>query len=443
MRVACTLLLCVTALGALARAQDAPPPPVVRPFELSTEETASLDSLAAEHGLDAGVLKAIVKQSRRSESDAIVLIKDGRTLIEEYSAKEGARGPIEAMSATKSVVALAFGCLLADGRLDSLDAPVHRFYPEWNQGLKARITIRHLLTQRSGLHCERITTEIYRSPDFVQFALAADLVEEPGTKWRYNNSATNLLAGIVEKIAGQRMDMVLGAELFAPMGITDWTWSLDDAGNPHAMAGLQIRAPDLAKIGELMMHAGVWGPDRTRILPEAFVREATSHYEPLDPDRFGGTWEETAERGGQGSQGQRYGLLWWPEFKIEQTVSDRLIGEWRRLGTPEDFIAKMTGAKGLTYPQIMKYIPEHVGGEQAWLEATVMAGRPDLDTTAEDWIGYSARGYLGQYLIVIPEHRLVCTRMRIAPGGDHAKVDSFGGLLHLVRGLGGGAAGPK
>lgn len=405
---------------------------------LSAEEAASLDRLAAGHGLDPAVLRSIVQGSRRSESDALVLIRDGATLLEEYSARDGARGPIEAMSATKSIVALAFGRLLADGRLDSLDAPVHRFFPEWNQGLKARITIRHLLTQRSGLHCERITTEIYRSPDFVQFALAADLVEEPGATWRYNNSGTNLLPGLVERISGQRMDMLLGAEVFAPLGITDWSWSLDEAGNPHGMAGLQIRAPDLARIGQLMLSGGTWASQR--ILPETFVTEATHHYAPLDPERFGGSWEESSKRGGQGFQGARYGLLWWPHMRVEQTVSDRLIGEWRRLGTPEDFITKMTGARGMTHPQIMAYIPEHLGGEQAWLDATVMAGRPDLDTIGESWLGYSARGYLGQYLVVIPAHRLVCVRMRISPEGDHSKVDSFGRLLDLMAQL--GAEGP-
>jgi CubicO group peptidase (beta-lactamase class C family) len=395
-----------------------------------------LEGMAKEHNLEAGTLGRLVTRARASSTDALCVMKDGRIVLELYSEHPDARGPIEAMSATKSIVALAFGRLLADGRLDSLDAPVHRFYPEWNQGLKAKATIRHLLTQRSGLHCERITTEIYRSPDFVQFALAADVIEEPGTTWRYNNSGTNLLPGIVQKISGKRMDELLGAEIFAPLGITEWSWTRDSAGNPHGMAGLQICAADLAKLGQLMMDGGVWAPEKARILPEAFVTEATTHYAPLDPDRFKGTWDETVQRGGQGAQEQRYGLLWWPEISVEQTVSDRLIGEWRRLGAPEEFVTRMIGAKGLTYPQVMEYIPEHIGGEEEWLNATVMAGRPDLDTTAETFIGYSARGYLGQYLVVIPEHRLVCVRMRIAPESDHSKLDSFGDFLRLVPRLG-------
>ena len=114
-------------------------------------------------------LKRIVKRAEASESDALIIWKEGELVGEWFFDKP--RGRIEAMSATKSVVVLAFGLLLSDGRLKSLDEPVCNFYPEWKQGLKSRITIRHLLTQMSGLQCERRTTAIYQAPDFVQFGV--------------------------------------------------------------------------------------------------------------------------------------------------------------------------------------------------------------------------------------------------------------------------------
>jgi CubicO group peptidase (beta-lactamase class C family) len=45
------------------------------------------------------------------------------------------------MSSTKSIVGLAVVCMLDDKLLDSLDAPVYKFYPEWNQGQRKLITI--------------------------------------------------------------------------------------------------------------------------------------------------------------------------------------------------------------------------------------------------------------------------------------------------------------
>ena len=54
------------------------------------------------------------------------------------------------------------------------------------------------------------------------------------------------------------MDAYLRDELFAPLGITDTHWALDSAGNAFAYAGLEIRADDLAKLGQLVLERGRW-----------------------------------------------------------------------------------------------------------------------------------------------------------------------------------------
>jgi CubicO group peptidase (beta-lactamase class C family) len=102
------------------------------------------------------------------------------------------------------VVSLAFGRLLATGKLASVDEPVHTWYPEWRQGKKRAITIRHLLTQTSGIQADKMTgSEVHGSPDLVQLALCAELADDPGAKFFYNNKASNLLAGLVRRISGK------------------------------------------------------------------------------------------------------------------------------------------------------------------------------------------------------------------------------------------------
>src|SRR5262249_39826503 len=159
----------------------------------------------------------------------------------------GAPRRIESMSVTKSIVSMAFGRLLALGKLKTLDEPVHTFYPEWRQGRKREITIRQLLTQTSGLQADPMTgTEIDGSPDLVHLALCAELADAPGSRFFYNNKATNLLAGIVHRVSGRRLDEFIKQEIFAPLQISDVRWERDHAGNPDAMSGLEIRPADLA-----------------------------------------------------------------------------------------------------------------------------------------------------------------------------------------------------
>ena len=146
--------------------------------------------------LDPAALEAIRKRAQEADSDAVVIVKDGQLVADWDFGRE--RGPIEAMSATKSIVSLAIGRLVGSGKIKSLDQPVCDFYPEWKQGRKKLITVRHLLNHTSGIQSERVTTEINASPDFVQLALAAELSSDPGSTFNYNNKAVNLLAGIVE-----------------------------------------------------------------------------------------------------------------------------------------------------------------------------------------------------------------------------------------------------
>lgn len=377
-------------------------------------------------GVSSAALDALLDRMRASDADALVLVQDGNTVGEWYFGKP--EGPIEAMSATKSVVSLAFGRLLARGKLASLDEPVHHYYPEWKQGRKEAITIRHILGQRSGLqNVPRTIVEIYPSPDFVKLALCAELAEEPGTTFRYNNKACNLLAGLVQRIAGAPLDEFLGTEVFAPLGIADWNWTKDAAGNPHAMSGLQIRPADLAKLGQLMLAEGEW--QEQQLLPAEFVREVVrDQAHPASPEMsqmISELW------------GRSYGLTWWVLDEAEYAVTDRLLASWRESGAPEEFVEKLALVKGVRGPELVKRAIAAAGGDDRWNALTWQANRADFDVVARTPFGFSAEGFLGQYLVVLPAHRLVAVRMRRAPDGefDERRIDSCVDFAQLVRAL--------
>lgn len=64
------------------------------------------------------------------------------------------------------------------------------------------------------------------------------------------------IAGIVEKAAGMKLDEYVQREIFAPLCIPTRFWYKDKAGNPHAMAGVELTPMDLAKLGQLMLNDG-------------------------------------------------------------------------------------------------------------------------------------------------------------------------------------------
>ena len=111
------------------------------------------------------------------------------------------------MSVTRSIVGLLVRQLIDAQKIASVDVPLTTYFPEWNgDAQKNRITLREVLTQTSGIADKQTTEDIYASQDFIKLALDAPIAEEPGTTFRYNNKATNLLGAVIERASGMKMD---------------------------------------------------------------------------------------------------------------------------------------------------------------------------------------------------------------------------------------------
>jgi CubicO group peptidase (beta-lactamase class C family) len=237
-------------------------------------------------GLRAPALEALVHEAERSQSDALLVIRRGRIAVERYF--RGDAGPLELMSVTKSVVALGIGFLVGEGRIRSIDQPLSTWFPEWVEGPRAAVTLRHVLTHTSGLEHGASAAAMCAHADRLEYARQRPLVEEPGRRFDYSNEATQLLAGVVRASAGQPLDSYLRDRLFTPVGIRDWRWEKDPAGNVQAFAGLALTARDLARIGLLMLAEGAWGD--TVVLSPTWISHCTSPALPASAPFYGLLW---------------------------------------------------------------------------------------------------------------------------------------------------------
>ena len=142
-------------------------------------------------------------------------------------------------SMSKTVTATAVMMLYEEGRFE-LDDPVLKYLPEFAQvriaqslGVVGRpptrpITIRDLLLHTSGL--SHRTSALYQEAQvrsraipmskFIQNIVAAPLMEDPGTAYRYG-AAPTVLGGLLEVWSGQPLDELLQDRLFGPLGMAD------------------------------------------------------------------------------------------------------------------------------------------------------------------------------------------------------------------------------
>ena len=127
-------------------------------------------------------------------------------------------------SITKPMTAAGVMILADRGRF-SLDDPVHKFIPEFSDGDRKLVTMRHLLTHTSGLPDmlpENVELRQRHAPlqDFVSGAIRTPLLFKPGSQVRYQSMGILLAAEVARRITGEPFPQFLSRELFTQLGMS-------------------------------------------------------------------------------------------------------------------------------------------------------------------------------------------------------------------------------
>ena len=202
-------------------------------------------------------LDLLIGEAAQRDTDAVLILKDGKVVCERYFGRKP--DPCYLMSVTKVFAALAVATLLDEGKIPSLDASLSTWFPEWAEGDKAKVTLRHVLTHTSGIEHGDDALTLNGQKDRLAYVRQARLAKPPGTEWSYNNDAIMLLSGVIAQAAGKQADDYLREKLFDPLGLKDWTWGRDGAGNATTYADLRMTARDLARVGQWVL-GGAGGP---------------------------------------------------------------------------------------------------------------------------------------------------------------------------------------
>jgi CubicO group peptidase (beta-lactamase class C family) len=211
----------------------------------------------------------------------------------------------EAASVTKSVLSMLVGMAVAQGRIPSLDTPVVTLMPELaDANTDARVqqlSVHHLLTMTAGFQGSERRFIDAKARD--RFAMSRRFEADPGTRFRYDNPAADLLAALLARSVGETPAAYAQRQLFTPLGIAHFEWAVDEQGQHHGFSGLRLRTRDMARLGQLMLQQGQW--DGRRLLPPDYVRAPT-----------------TAQSAGGPPLGLPYGYHWWvsPADAVHQQV---------------------------------------------------------------------------------------------------------------------------
>jgi CubicO group peptidase (beta-lactamase class C family) len=239
---------------------------------------------------------------------ALVIVRKGYVIADEYFAGWTADSIHTEQSVTKSVTSLVTGIAIARGDLRGVSQPLvdlySRYAPIANlDDRKQALTVRDVLTMRTGMDWNEDTYA--GSPleqlnnlrtDWLRFVIDWPMREQPGTRWQYNSGGVIALGGAIGLAAGMNTADYARTYLLRPIGITGdkWVRGFPDLV-PHTGGGLYMTTRDLARVGYLVLRRGEW--NGTQVVPEAWLSESTR---PLVTPTY--------RIGGRTSS---YGYLWW------------------------------------------------------------------------------------------------------------------------------------
>lgn len=244
----------------------------------------------------------------RNRTNALLILKKGKIVSEIYRNNTGPNTRFMSWSMAKSITSMLVGLALSEGRIRSLDQPITDYLPELKTGGYKDVTIRQVLQMRSGVDYEERydfehpgvaahNHETSLVENVTRFADAAKTIPtkaKPGTLFEYKTLDTAVLGWLVERVAGMNAASYLSSRIWEPLGAqADGFYIMDGppgVGREFTGAGYNATLRDYGRLGQMVLNGGM--ANGHRILPEAWVREAT-HPSSVEPGRGG------------------YGYQWW------------------------------------------------------------------------------------------------------------------------------------
>lgn len=244
----------------------------------------------------------------------IVVIKNGKLLIEEYFNGSNRNALQNTRSVGKSFTSALMGIAINDGYIKNENQTLKDFYDLKSfanySPKKESVTIKSLMTMSSGFDANDDDEnspgneeKMYPTDDYVKFALDLPMDDKTavGEKWRYFTAGVNLLGDILHKSVPAGLEKYADQKLFQPLGIKNYKWDYTPQKVVFTGGGLEMSALDFAKFGQLYKNGGHW--NGKQIIPREWVNKTFTKYQkvPYGPNLFYGYlfWNTTFNVGGK------------------------------------------------------------------------------------------------------------------------------------------------
>jgi CubicO group peptidase (beta-lactamase class C family) len=240
---------------------------------------------------DKNIIKALnsdIATYNLKEITSVVVIYDGKLLLEEYFNGADRETLHDPRSAGKSFASTLMGIAVKEGYIKNEDQTLDQFYNlesfENYNIKKNQVKIKNLLTmssafQGSDAHSESPGNEenMYPTDNWVRFTLnlPMDSIKKNGEQWVYFTAGVILLGDILDKNVPGGLEKYAEQKLFKPLGITKFQWQYTPQNVANTAGSLQMRSLDYAKYAQLYSNNGTW--NGKQILSPEWIQKTFTH----------------------------------------------------------------------------------------------------------------------------------------------------------------------
>ncbi len=224
----------------------------------------------------------------RHPATGLLIARGDEILFEHYRYGRTDHDRLVGQSMTKTITAMLFGIAIADGKIQSVDAPVADYVPELLGTEYGKTPLRALLHMASGVtfredyggddDVARLGGALF-APDSAGPAKAVALFNTreapPDTHFRYASVETELLGLILGNATQSAPADYAGSRLWQPIGAeADANWVVDATDHEAGFFGFSATLRDWARLGIMLAHDGAW--NGRQIIPRQWLIAATT-----------------------------------------------------------------------------------------------------------------------------------------------------------------------
>lgn len=257
----------------------------------------------SQDSLDSNKIEALnrkIAENRFENINGIVVIKNGKLLLEEYFNDETRNSLHDPRSVGKSIASSILGIAIDEGYIKNENALLKDFYDLKDfknySNKKDSITLKSLLTMSSAFLGDDSDysspgneENMYPTKNWVNFTLNLPMDEDKiiGKDFAYFTAGVVILGDALNKAVPNGLVDYADQKMFAPLGITNYKWEYTPQNVGNTAGGIRLTALDFAKYGQLYKNNGLW--NGKQILSKEWVKKSLNKQvkQSIDGDSYG------------------------------------------------------------------------------------------------------------------------------------------------------------